>query len=135
MGVARVESIASGERDVTLLLAAYVATINRAGLSREAAALNLIETLTLLIHENGFGCAHPATDIKGQNLYDGGGKSGCQIWALSWSQTLRTGASRLDAETTYPVPTALYLGCDPLTGPDHIEHYQRLTPSEQERQP
>ncbi len=131
LGLSPVEPLPSGERDVPLLMAAYVITKDAPGLPRHVSALNITETLANRIPDHHFGaCSGPATGMRGQNLYSGEiNKAGVNLWALSWSQTVRIGTRFLDLDGEAggdcpPIPSELYVSCEPETGLAHIDEYE-----------
>ncbi len=122
---------ASGQRAVEAHIAVYVATTKKPELPRHVGAVNIVEVLADFIPESQFECTGSpagAENVSAQNLYAGSDTAkGCALWALSWEQELLIGNDAFAAtDDTPPVPTALYVGWDPLTGPDHIDHYTRV---------
>ncbi len=130
LGLGDSAPLASGERDVTLLMAAYVIAKDQVGLARHISALNMVETLASRIpeHTMGSACAYGAGAVRAQNLYSGEvQKAGINLWALSWSQKVRIGVSVWEqTDTDAPIPSELYVSPEPLTGPEHIDYYTRV---------
>lgn len=127
LSVPSVEMRPDRTRYLTLTLAAYVATINRPQLRRDVAAQNIVQALALLIPDNAFistGTGTGAEAFRAENLYAGGEESkGCTIWACTWTQGLCVGEDVFGPDENFVVPTELYLGFDPDTGPDHVDDY------------
>ena len=119
----------AGFRDVTLLMAAYISTIDQPGLKRDRAALNIGNTLAAFLPDQRFtDCTFGAKDLKGQNLFNGNvNAQGVHIWALTWSQDIRIGVTWWD-EHSEPAPSETYVGIDPEIGADHESDYLLINP-------
>ena len=134
LGVRQVELESSGMLDVTLRMAAFVATSNRVGQGRDIGALGLVGGLVLLLRDTRWNQANvfEPTNVTAENLYTASVRQsgGIALWGVSWNQVVRIGEEALWGEEM-PLPEELYVSCEPLTGPDHIDAYELVegTPS------
>lgn len=124
------------------LWAAFVLTRSTPGLSRGAAARNLVDNLELLILRGivvtdevtgrqtlanrwGLRGIGPAEQVRSQNLYSAStDKVGASLWAVTWRQKLRL-EPLIEAEDC-PIPSEIYLGRDPDIGTGHESDYRRV---------
>lgn len=114
----------TGERDVTLTLAAFVVTTDRRGLPRFEAAIDLVERLLVHIPDNRWGCdgTFGAQQLGARNFYNGAiDKHGVALWGVIWKQSIRLGESVWAAKGF--LPTEAYLGLGSHVGSGHEDDY------------
>ena len=116
LGTTRTETPGEAWTDCSQQLAAYVVTRDQEGLSRGAAARNLVDWLLLYVPRVrwGFSSASDAssaagigtaTDLRAENLYSGAiDKTGVALWAVTWRQALRLGPARRCPPSSTPRP-------------------------------
>jgi hypothetical protein len=118
----------TGERDVDLGLAAYIAATDGPGLPGIEAAVNLVEALLIHIPNNCWDLASGtfgARDVTSRNLHDGSiDMQGVALWAVTWKQTIRLGDSVWDEQGF--LPTQVYLGQAPQIGDGHEADYEPI---------
>ena len=124
----------SGQQDVPVTFALYVATADRPNLPRRESALNIAEALVARINGQQWGgtdTVFPADAASAKNLYSGAisGK-GVALWAVTWSQVVRMGDDVWAVD--YPLPTRLYLGFAPDIGEGHEDDYILIAEREAE---
>ncbi len=128
LGIPKVTNAGTEQADADAALAVFVLLGSSPGLPRDVAARNVVEALVVLVQNERWGLSGcgETREIRAENLY--GGKidaQGVALWAVSWRQLLRLGASCFDESGT--VPSHLYLGIDPDIGPDHVDDYLEVT--------
>ncbi|MCP3943462.1 MAG: hypothetical protein GY710_18550 [Desulfobacteraceae bacterium] len=118
----------TGEQDLPVSMAAFVATIDQRKLPRAVSALNLVEGLIARINDQVWGIpdlVHPAGPGAAKNLYSGEiDRIGIALWVVSWQQTVRLGEDIW--KTDFPMPTKLYIGFAPDIGEGHEDDYQLI---------
>lgn len=132
LGLGNGRETGTGELDVPVAFAAYAAAVDKGRLSRDAAALNIVECLVTNIPGQNWG--HPeqvmgADPASAKNLYAGViAQKGVALWAVAWHQNVRVGD---DVFTTdLPMPQRLYLGQSPDIGQDHEADYEIIAEKE-----
>lgn len=109
----------TGEVDVVARLAAYVVSNNaRSRNARNQDALTLTDLVVIGTHGNRWGLdkVEPAKVERAENLVSAQfDDKGLAVWAVTWSQEIRLGVNEWDG--TGVIPTELYVGYDPATGP------------------
>ena len=112
MGSAAVKKIDTGEKEAHLKMAAFVVTEDRQGLSKDTAAINIVEALLTLIPDQQWDISGTsnAENIKADNLYSGqANHQGVALWAIYWEQTTRIG---VDTWRGGSLPTDVYVAYD-----------------------
>jgi len=126
LGAPQTEELGTGEYKATLKFAAFILVGDRRNLSKEKAALNLVEILTTLIGSNRWGRddVYLAENISADNLYSGSiDKKGVAIWAVTWSQAIRIGE---DTWAGGAVPTDIYISDNEPDWGEHPENYDQI---------
>jgi phage gp37-like protein len=126
LGIPKTDELASGEFKATLKMAAFILVGDRRQLSKEIAALNLVEVVTTLIGSNrwGRGDAYMPENISADNLYSGSiDKKGVAIWAVTWSQAIRIGG---DTWSGGVVPDNIYISDNEPDWGEHPENYDQI---------
>lgn len=116
-----------GRRTLTLQLTAFVVARDLPRVSRDLAALNMVQTLMGIIPENNWGIGKGggmAYQVTATNLYSGAlDKTRSALWGISWRQDITLGD---DIWSGGVLPDELYVGIDPQTGPPNQDKYERL---------
>jgi phage gp37-like protein len=102
------DPVDTGQVEINLRLAAFVITGDRNGLSRDEAALAIVEALAIHIPMQRWGMVgvSDATKVKADNLYSGMiDRQGVSLWAVGWEQSIRTGT---DVWGGGSVPSEIY---------------------------
>lgn len=120
--------LGDGRRILRMQLTAFVVAKDAPGLSRDRAALNLVEALLLMIPNNVWGlagqCSFPQK-ISAQNLYSGAlDKTRLALWGVSWQQGVFAGQSLWPEDGV--VPSKVYVGTEPETGTPNKDSYEQL---------
>lgn len=93
------------------------------------AVRTLAANVALWVQGNRFGLpVRPAQFIRAEPNDFSPGLERYLPWVVEFEQTVLLGSSVWDADGV--VPTELYLGYEPNTGPDHIDDYERVTGDE-----
>ena len=124
LGVSQVREIETEERDLALRFAAFILTKDGKDLSRDEAALNIIEALSVIIPGSQWGIdgVQPAKKVAVENI---GNTEGVAIWAVAWEQTARIGVNIWN--TADALPQHLYVSQFPIVGNEHETEYTELT--------
>ena len=119
LGMPRTQDAGNDQADHELRMAAFVLTSDKGNLKRDVAALNIVESLAILIPGKRWGMAgvHPAERVTGESLYSAEiDKIGLCLWAVTWSQRIR-----LD-QNAYPNGPVLALEEDYVGPPEGIDY-------------
>lgn len=121
-------SIASGPMPEFLVeIGAFVVTKDQLGLSRDAAAAGICQTLLRLLPETNWGidAMGAAQAIEALPLITTSEQSaGASLWAVTWRQPITLVGASLRA----PQPLEIYWGLSPEIGADHVGQYEQVTP-------
>lgn len=101
LGLPAAADVGDGEVDRDVAMAAYILTTDKPKLSRDAAALALVDDLLQRLPEQSWGMDNvhrlDAAGVCAENLYSSKlGGTGITLWAVVWTQTVRMG------ENAYP---------------------------------
>ncbi len=103
LGLSKPQAVGNGPQDREVRIAVFVLTKDQANLTRDAAALNIAEALSIWLVGRNFGMpsVYPvAIDDLGdvQNLYSSalGNVGDIALWGLSWNQRVRLGNDLFD---------------------------------------
>ncbi|RXJ70790.1 hypothetical protein CS022_22475 [Veronia nyctiphanis] len=113
MAFSKVVPIQTGERQLTVKLAAFVMTSDRRKLPKDESALAIVEALLTLIpgHRWTLSAVSGATDAKAENLFSGRvDKQGVAMWAITWQQVITVGE---DIWQGGVLPSEVYVCNDP----------------------
>jgi hypothetical protein len=124
LGIPGIHEAPTGEKDLELAMGIYVVAGDRDGITRDVAAVNIVEALTLLIPGNHWGMSDvfAAGSVKASNLYSGDvDRRAVALWGISFRQTVRTGEDIWGDNGT--LPTDIYLGLAPDIGTGHEDDY------------
>ena len=108
------KSVETEQRDVSLRLAAFVMVSDSRKLPKDEAAINIIETLSLLIAEQRWGVdgVLAASGIKASNLFSTQtDRQGLAIWGITWDQVMRLKENIWQPSKI--IPSRLYVADDP----------------------
>ena len=128
LGVPGLAEAGTEEKDVELVMAAFVLTKDQKGLSRDISALNLVEALLVHIPLQQWGMTGlgPAGAVAAENLYGGDiDKTGVAMWAVSWRHKIRIGESIWQEDGV--LPDTVYAGYEPDVGLEHEPDYEEVT--------
>ena len=123
LGLSNPEPAGGGACDWTVRIGAMLVTRDTPALPRERAASAIVQTVLLTALQNnwGFDWVYPAKPASARNLYSQAlDKAGALIWAIEWDQVVRLERPRGELQV---VPSELYVGIVPETGPDHVADY------------
>ncbi|USH01068.1 DUF1834 family protein [Grimontia kaedaensis] len=112
MAVPDTGEVQTGERDITVRLAAFVMTGDKRRLPKDEAALAIVEALLDMVPTQRWGMTAltGAEKVSAENLFSGSvDKQGVALWAVTWSQTLRIGE---DIWQGGVLPSEVYLNDD-----------------------
>ncbi|MBF0445090.1 MAG: hypothetical protein HQL68_05830 [Magnetococcales bacterium] len=126
LGIPKTDSDGAGRPYATLKLVAYIITANTRELSSEVAAINLVEALTVHLHDQNWGQINLGipTNTHAQNLFSSSiGNTRVALWGVSWEQDIYLQSS-VDEEGV--LPQAVYLGIDPEIGSGHEDDYDEV---------
>lgn len=120
--------IASGPApEFSVDLGAFVVTKDQMGLSRDAAAAGICQTLLRLLPETNWGISAmgAAQSIEALPLITSSEIStGASLWAVTWRQPLIL----VGAPLAEPQPLEIYWGQSPYIGEAHADQYEQVTP-------
>ncbi|MDQ7091758.1 MAG: DUF1834 family protein [Methylococcales bacterium] len=122
-----IKIVATGERDITLLIGVHIVTSDKPRLPRNVSVINILQALLLLIPINDWGLKKidPPESINAQNLYSGDvDKHGIAMWAISFKQTVRLGCDLYLEDGV--IPTEIYWSESPKIGVDHKDDYEQI---------
>ncbi|MFD2177749.1 phage protein Gp37 [Veronia pacifica] len=126
MAVSKAAPVQTGERQLTVKLAAFVMTSDRRKLPKDESALAIVEALLALVpgHHWGMGKLSGASTPKAENLFSGKvDKQGVAMWAISWEQVITVGD---DIWQGGVLPSRLYVCNDPNHFGDR-DHYLEVS--------
>lgn len=129
LGVPKLDEAGTEEKDVELVMAAFVLTKDQKGLPRDVGALNIVEALLTHIPMRKWGMTGlgPASKIAAENLYSGEiDRTGVALWAVSFRHKIRIGENIWEAESGV-LPDTVYAGYEPDVGLEHEPDYEEVT--------
>jgi hypothetical protein len=94
LGVDDAQQTRSGEAELLARLGAFVVAKAAPGLTRDRAALAIVDTILGVVPGNRFSldATQPAGDVRADNLYSGDvDQAGVAMWAVSWHQKVFEG--------------------------------------------
>lgn len=127
LGLPNNQATGDSRRTITVQLTAFVVARDLPKISRDRAALHMVQTLMALIPQNNWGLGPGggmAYQVTASNLYSGAlDKTRSALWGISWRQDITIGE---DMWAGGVLPEALYAAIEPATGADHINDYEQL---------
>lgn len=88
------EWVDTGEFDAVVEMAAFIVTRDEPGLSRDLAALRLVQQVMVKVHAERWGQSkvHPGRGVRAENIYSSGvQKGGVALWGVTWQSKVRIG--------------------------------------------
>lgn len=120
------KNVGEGLVEYDVGFACIIITKDTRQMDRGTAASNLAMDAALAINFNSFGLdtAYPADHPRAKSLYSTDkDMQGVAFWTVEWTQRLQLSTRSAD---DCDVPTEIYIGTAPETGPDHIDDYEHL---------